>query len=117
MINKENHIGKISVSKNYITETVRHAVCECFGVADVCNTNTFQTAISSITHGRLFKHRGVVIRKDKDRITVDLHIKVSYGTNIQTVVKSIIHNVRFTMEETAGIRISNVNVFVYDMNE
>lgn len=117
MLNTENHIGKISVSENYITETVRHAVCECFGVADVCSTNTFRSAISSITRGKLCKRRGVVIRQDGDGIIIDLHIKVSYGTNIKSAVDSIIHNVSFMVSETAGIPVSSVNVFVDDMND
>lgn len=117
MINIENHIGKISVSENYITEIVRHAVCDCFGVADVCGTNTFRSAVSAITRGKFCKRRGVVIRKDSNGIIIDLHIKVSYGTNIKSAVDNIIHKVSFTVEETAGIPVSSVNVFVDDMND
>lgn len=117
MINAENHIGKITVSENYITEIVRHAVCDCFGVADVCSTNTFRSAVSALTRGKLCKRRGVVIRNDSDGIIIDLHIKVSYGTNIKSAVDSIIHNVIFTVDETAGIKVSSVNVFVDDMND
>lgn len=117
MVNIENHIGRISVSESYITEIVRHAVCDCFGVADVCSTNTFRSAVSSITRGRLFKRRGVVIRTEDDGITIDLHIKVSYGTNITAVVNSIIHKVSFTVEETAEIHVSSINVFVDEMND
>lgn len=117
MLNTENHIGKISVSENYITEIVRHAVCDCFGVADVCSTNTFRSAVSSITKGKLFRRRGVVIKNDGDGIIIDLHIKVSYGTNIKAAVDSIIHKVSFTVEETAGINVSSINVFVDEMND
>lgn len=117
MLNIENHIGSISVSENYITEIVRHAVCDCFGVADVCNTNTFRSAVSSITKGKLFRRKGVIIRKDDDGIIIDLHIKVSYGTNIKAVVDSIIHKVSFTIEETIGINVGSVNVFVDEMND
>ena len=66
MVNVENHIGKISVSENYFTELIRHAVCDCFGVADVCSVNTFRSAVSAITGGRLFKRKGVVVHADKN---------------------------------------------------
>lgn len=117
MINIENHIGRISVSENYIIEIIRHTVCDCFGVTDVCSTNTFRSAVSSITHGKLFKRRGVVIHTDKNGVTIDLHIKVSYGTNITATVKSIVHKVNFTIEEIAGIPVNSVNVFVDEMND
>ncbi|MDE5620395.1 MAG: Asp23/Gls24 family envelope stress response protein [Ruminococcus sp.] len=116
MITVENHIGKISVSENYLTEIVRHAVCDCFGVADVCNTNTFRSAVSSLTGGKLFRRKGVIIHADDGGITIDLHIKVSYGTNIKVAVNSIIHKVSFTVEEAVGMHVKNVNVFVDDMN-
>jgi len=117
MVTVENHIGKISVSENYITEIVRHAVCDCFGVADVCSVNTFRAAVSSITGGRLFKPRGVKIRFDKDGgLVIDLHIKVTYGTNISAAVNSITHKVSFVVEEAVGVDVHRINVFVDDMN-
>ncbi|MBR2284209.1 MAG: Asp23/Gls24 family envelope stress response protein [Ruminococcus sp.] len=117
MVTSENHIGKISVSENYITEIVRHAVCDCFGVADVCSVNTFRSAVSSLTRGKLFRRRGVKIRTDRDGgLFIDLHIKVSYGTNIAAAVSSITHKVSFVVEEAVGVSVSRVNVFVDDMN-
>lgn len=117
MVSIENHIGKISVSEKFITELVRHTVCDCFGVADVCSVSTFRSAVSSLTRGKLFKPKGVVVRADKNGgISIDLHIKVTYGTNIAAAVSSITHKVTFTIEETADIQVNAVNVFVDDMN-
>ena len=117
MVTVEHHIGQISVTENYITELVRHVVCDCFGVADVCNVNTFRSAVSAITKGRFFKRRGVVVRTDKEGgLVIDLHIKVSYGTNISAAVSSIIHKVGFTVEEAVGIDVNKINVYVDDMN-
>lgn len=117
MVSIENHIGKISVSENYITELVRHTVCDCFGVADVCNVSTFRSAVSALTRGKIFKSKGVVVRTNKNGgLTIDLHIKVTYGTNISAAVNSITHKVAFTVEEAVDIHVNAVNVFVDDMN-
>ncbi|MDE5582159.1 MAG: Asp23/Gls24 family envelope stress response protein [Ruminococcus sp.] len=117
MIILENHIGRISVSAEYLTEIVRHTVCDCFGVADMCSVNTFRTAVSSITKGRFFRRRGVVIHiEDDGTIAIDLHIKVSYGTSITAVTESIGHKVSFTVEEITGIRVSCITIYVDDMN-
>jgi uncharacterized alkaline shock family protein YloU len=117
MVGFENHIGKISVSENYLTEIVRHAVTDCFGVADVCSVNTFHSAASAVTFGKAYrKQKGVAIRTDKNGgLIIDLHIKVSYGTNITAAVSSIIHKVTFTVEEAVGVDVHKVNVFVDDM--
>ena len=117
MVTLENHIGTISVSENYLAEIVRHAVCDCFGVADVCNISPFRSAVSALTKGRLFSRKGVLIRTDgNDGIVIDLHIKVSYGTNIVASVQNITHKVAFTVEEATGLKVRCINVFADDMN-
>ena len=118
MVTVENHIGKISVTEKYLNEIVRHAVCDCFGVADVCSVSTFRSAVSALTAGKAFrKNKGVMIRTDKEGgLVIDLHIKVTYGTNITAAVSSITHKVSFAVEEAAGIDVHKVNVFVDDMN-
>jgi uncharacterized alkaline shock family protein YloU len=118
MVTVENHIGKISVSENYLTQLVKHTVTGCFGVADVCCVNTFRSVVSALTFGKAYKQqRGVAIRTDKDGgLVINLHIKVTYGTNITAAVDSIIHKVSFTLEETAGIDVHKINVYVDDMN-
>ena len=118
MVGFENHIGKITISENYLTELVKHAVTDCFGVADVCSVSTFRSAVSALTAGKAFrKNKGVMIRPDKEGgLVIDLHIKVTYGTNITAAVSSITHKVSFAVEEAAGIDVHKVNVFVDDMN-
>lgn len=118
MISIENHIGKITVSEAYITELVKHTVTACFGVSDVCSVNPFLCALSAFTGGKVFeKNQGVHIYTDKEGgLIIDLHIKVTYGTNISAAVSSITHKVGFTVEEAIGTPVHGVNVYVDDMN-
>ncbi|MBE6861029.1 MAG: Asp23/Gls24 family envelope stress response protein [Ruminococcus sp.] len=117
VINIENHIGKIVVSENYLRELVENTVTNCFGVADVCNVSTLSSAIAAITGKCLDKSKGVDIYLDKkDNLIIDLHITVAYGTNINAVSKSISHKVRFAVEESIGVPVHQVNVFIDDMN-
>lgn len=118
MVSIENHIGKITVSENYLTELVKHTVTDCFGVADVCSVNPLMNSLSAITGGRLFdKRRGVQIDTDKNGgLIINLHIKVTYGTNITAAVNSITHKVSFTVEQAIGTAVRKVNVYVDGMN-
>lgn len=117
MVGFENHIGKIVISENYLTQLVKHAVTDCFGVAGVCSIGTFRSTASALTAGKAFKkNKGVMIRTDKKGgLVIDLHIKVTYGTNITAAVSSITHKVSFAVEEAAGINVRQVNVYVDDM--
>ncbi|MDE6670770.1 MAG: Asp23/Gls24 family envelope stress response protein [Ruminococcus sp.] len=117
MLNTENTMGKISISENYITQIVRHAVCEYTGISDIYTENKFRSALAEITHGRLFKRRGVAVRKDRNGIIIDIHIKVTYGTDIQSAVENITERVSDDIKQTIGIKISSINVFVDDMHD
>lgn len=117
MVIIENHIGKISVSEKCITELIRNTVCGCFGVTDVCSVTAFRSAVSALTGGKLCRDKGVAVHIDKNGcLSADLHIKVTYGTNISAAVKSIIHKVTFTVQDTVGIDVNKINVYVDDMN-
>lgn len=56
--------------------------------------------------------RGISVRAGRDKLVVDLHITVLYGVNVGTVVKSIINKVKYVMEESTGISVERVNVYV-----
>lgn len=118
MINIENHIGNIYVSEKYLTDLVRHTVTGCFGVAGICSSDTVSRTLSAISGGKICRSRkGIQIRtKENNGLVINLHIKVSYGTNINAAVKSITHKVGFTVEEALGIAVEEVNVFVDEMN-
>jgi len=117
MLKIENHIGKIIISEKYISQLVESVVTRCFGVADVCHTSTFHTAFSAITGKSFEKYKGVriLVNKSNDLI-INLHIKVTFGTNIGSVVNSITHKVGYTVEEATGMKVSKINVYVDGMN-
>ena len=44
-----------------------------------------------------------------------MHIVISYGLNISAIVQSIVNKVRYTVEESTGLEVKKVNVFVDSM--
>ena len=111
MIKVNNHIGCIELSSDYLKKLIARTAAGCFGVVALNNCSaaaSIRTLISSDSAA----DNGVVIRQSNNRLTIDLHITVSYGVNITAIVDSIINKVRFTVEENAGIEVSKINVFV-----
>ena len=45
-------------------------------------------------------------------ISIDLHIIVAYGMNINAIAKSITHKVKYTVEEATGIKVDKVTIRV-----
>ena len=59
--------------------------------------------------------KGVSISYNKNKLTIDLHITVMFGTNISAIVNSIINKVNYAVEEETGLQVSKINVFVDGM--
>ena len=60
--------------------------------------------------------KGVTIPSKDKKLIVNLHISVTFGTNISAIADSISNKVRFAVEEATGITVSKVNVFIDGMN-
>ncbi len=111
MINLENHLGTISISDNYLANLVGSAASSCFGVVSMSDLSVTGGIISKVRRDDPI-NRGVRIRTVDGRLVIDMHIIVSYGVNISAIVKSIIHKVRYTVEEATGLDVQKVNVYV-----
>lgn len=113
MIRVENHLGAIEVSHNYLTTLIGKTVSQCFGVAGM-NIYGAKQGFLSIFQKNSSYDRGIIIRQQKGKLIIDLHIAVSYGVNVSAIVDSIINKVTYAVNE-AGIDVNKINVFVDGM--
>ena len=114
MVRIENYLGTVEISQTYFANIIGNAVSSCYGVAGMVRTGTKQ-GLRSIFTKRNFVDEGVRVRSENDKLIVDLHISVIYGMNIAAIAKSIVHKVRYVVEESTGLDVQKVNVFVDGM--
>ena len=114
MIQIRNSLGIIEISQEYFSNLIGHAVTSCFGVAGMVKSGPRQ-GIRSLFYRRAFVDDGIIVRNDNGKLSVDLHITVIYGMNIAEISKSITNKVRYTVEETTGLQVAKVSVFVDGM--
>ena len=117
MIKYENPNGYIEITNNYFSRLVGNAAQSCFGVTRMVNANPVQTirsAIKSRVDGVDLdtSNQGVTIKSVNGALVVDLSIAVSYGVNINAIADSIVNKVRYTIESTTDLTVSEVNVHV-----
>jgi uncharacterized alkaline shock family protein YloU len=55
---------------------------------------------------------GVNVTIEDNKITIDLHIIVSYGVSISAVADNLISNVKYNVEEFSGLEVKKINIFV-----
>lgn len=114
MITIENHLGSIDISYQYLVSLIGNTATSCFGVVDMNLSGAKQNFRSLFDKCKKID-RGVLIRVNKNKLDIDLHITVRFGTNIKAVVDSIINKVRYSVEDATGISVRKVNVYVEEM--
>ena len=55
---------------------------------------------------------GVNVTVENNQILIDLHIIVSYGVSISAVADNLIANVKYKVEEFAGLEVAKINIYV-----
>lgn len=110
MIIRENYLGKILITENYIKTVVVKAVSECFGVSGMCCTNVKEFVMSKVFDKNY--PVGIEIKAKDNAVRVVLHISAVYGTNISTVVASVRHKVKFVLTEMVGVEVDSIGIYV-----
>ncbi len=105
------NLGNVQIDKEVIAKYAGSSAVENFGVVGMASVNVkdgFARLLKrdSLTHGV-----GVSVSEDS-KITIDLHIIVSYGVSISAVTENLIHNVKYKIEEFAGLCVEQINVYV-----
>ena len=113
MFQIEKPQGTIEISEELFSDLVAHAASECFGVAGLAVSGPRQGFLRFL--GQEIPDQGVKVRYRDSDLVIDLHIIVIYGINISAIVKSIINKVRYAVEETTGLKVGKVNVYVDGM--
>ena len=111
----ENHLGKIKVSHSCICDIVGKAVTNCFGVADMNTGSAIEELVGKVFPERKKRNnlrRGIAVKEVGNRLIVNIHIAVTYGTNISAVSESVAHKVRFALHEYVGAENLKINVYV-----
>ena len=114
MIRHENENGTVNVSTSVYTDIVGTAVSNCFGVKGMAA----RSAIDGVYH-LLRKEavgKGVLVQFNEDgTISIDLHIMVGNGVNLNAVGNSIIDEVRYMVQNCTGTEVRAVNVYIDSM--
>lgn len=101
--------GSINISEDVICGIVRTAVTEVEGVSGV--TTTAGAELADLI-GLKTLPKGVKVRLDEQRVTVDVIITVSYGCNVVSVAKNVQEAIRNVIQSTTGFENTEANVHV-----
>ncbi len=110
MIHYQTRFGVVTVSNEYFAKLIGNAVVSCYGVSSMVATGTqwWRSKLSK----KEYIDTGINVSGDINQINVDRHITVMFGVNINAIAQSIVHKVKYVVEESTGISVNNVTVHV-----
>ena len=114
MIQHNNDKGAVIVSAAVYTEIAGTAATNCFGVKGMA-ARSVQDGLFHLLR-KESAGKGVLVEfHEDDTITIDLHIMVDHGVNLQAVGESIISEVRYVVNKCTGTQVRAVNVYIDSM--
>ena len=114
MIRQDNDRGSVNISTSVYTEIVGTAATNCFGVKGMAARSVSDGVYHLLRKEAMGK--GVRIHFNEDNtISIDLHIMVDNGVNLNAVGASIISEVRYVVHKSTGTEVKDVNVFIDSM--
>ena len=114
MIRHNNDKGSVSISTSVYTEIVGTAAANCFGVKGMAARSVTDGVYHLLRKESVSKGVHVEVHED-ETISIDLHIIVDNGVNLNAVGASIISEVRYNVTKCTGTEVRAVNVYVDSM--
>ena len=111
MISHNNEQGSVNVSTSVYTDIAGTAASNCFGVKGMAARSVTDGVYHLLRKESMSKGVRVEFHAEGD-ISIELHIIVDSGVNLNAVATSIISEVRYVVTKTTGTQVRAVNVFV-----
>ncbi|MFF2887967.1 MULTISPECIES: Asp23/Gls24 family envelope stress response protein [Paenibacillus] len=107
-------LGAIHVTDHCIAVLAGSAAMDCYGLVGMASRKGLKDGIAELL-GRENMSRGVEVRREHDKLHIDLHIIVSYGTKISEVAHNIQSKVTYVLNSVIGLQVDEVHIFVQDV--
>ena len=114
MISHNNENGSVNVSASVYTDIAGTAASNCFGVKGMAARSVKDGVYHLLRKESVAKGVKVEFHED-DTISIDLHIIVDNGVNLNAVGNAIISEVRYVVKSTTGTEVKAVNVYIDSM--
>ena len=114
MIRQTNENGSVNVSSGVYTDIAGTVASNCFGVKGMAARSVRDGMYRLLRKESMSKGVHVTLHED-DTISIDLHIIVDNGVNLNAVGASIISEVRYVVTKCTGTKVRAVNVYIDSM--
>ena len=102
--------GTIRINPEVFAQIGGYAASNCFGVKGMAKRSMADGIVSLLKNEMVSK--GIKVYSTDGQVSIDLHIVVEHGININAVSESIMGEVRYVIERYTGVKVQKVRVYV-----
>jgi len=111
MVNVQSSSGNITISNDVFTYLAGDAATSCFGVKGMVACAKDGGPWQLLRRESMSK--GVIVHYGEDNtVSLELHIGVDRGININAVSRSIMNEVGYKLSKATGIPVTCVDVYI-----
>ena len=105
-----NKLGEIRIGSEVIALYAGMTAVECFGIVGMAAVSMKDGLVRLLKRESITK--GINVRIEDNRISLDFHVIVAYGVNICAVADNLIDNVKYKVEAFTGMDVDKISIFV-----
>ncbi|VTX84679.1 Asp23/Gls24 family envelope stress response protein [Gemella haemolysans] len=109
-----NEFGHVSISDDVIASVAGGAAVSCYGIIGMASKNQVKDGITEILRKENYA-KGIVVKKDEEKLVIDLYIIVMYGTKISEIANNVQSSVKYQIEKTLGVKVNEINIYIQDI--
>ena len=110
MIIIQNPRGTIEVSEKYFARLICEIASRCYGIAAMSSEVSGEDS-DKVTPDEL-SDKDIRVFCSNGNLSIEMHIVVSYGVNIKSITKSIMQEIKYSLENMTGLKIERIIIFV-----
>jgi len=105
-----NENGTISIDNEVIKRIAGLAAMDCYGIVGMAIKNVKDGFVQILKRESITK--GIKLNISENKVSLDFHIIVEYGTNISAIADNLISTIKYKIEDTVGLEVEHINIFV-----
>ncbi len=109
-VKTSNIYGKIIISDKTIERFISKVAMDSYGIVEFAPKNVIDVICGFFKFKSVVK--GVRVRSNGDRVSINMSIIVKYGVSIKAVVEALKESIKYKVERFTGMIVDTINVNV-----
>ncbi|MGL4345766.1 MAG: Asp23/Gls24 family envelope stress response protein [Cellulosilyticaceae bacterium] len=105
-----NEYGTILIDEEVIAQISGITAMECYGIVGMAARNVKDGIVQLLKGENL--SRGIAVEVDENKINIEFHVIVEYGTKISAVTDNLMSTVKYKVKEILGLEVQQIKIYV-----